>query len=352
MISGSISSRIALAAATFACVAASAPRPTFADEVAEVAQFYKGRSINIAIGYGPGGAYDAYMRALAPHWGRYIPGNPQIVLQYMPGAGSLVAANYVVNVAPKDGTTLGVFSVTTALEPLFGNVSAKFDPARLVWIGNMYADDAGCASWKDRGITRLRHVIDTPTEIAFGATGPGSSGNQQALVLKHLLGAKLKVVQGYKGIKEVGLALERGEIQAACSMSVGAVKSAFDSEYRSGNMKIFVQFGRNKHPYFADADHFYAENLEPEQRAIADLILGQSDLSRPIAGPPGLPSAITSALRKAFMATLADKDFLEGAAKMNVEITPTSGEATEKRFAEFLRTAPAVVAKVKQMQGQ
>lgn len=341
--------RSVTAAGAFASVAVSIPSGSRADEVSSL---YKGRSINIVIGYGPGGAYDAYMRALAPHWGRYIPGNPQIVLQYMPGAGSLVAANHVANVAPKDGTTLGVFSVTTALEPLFGNASAKFDPARLVWIGNMYADDAGCASWKDRGITRLRHVIDTPTEIVFGATGPGSSGNQQSLVLKHLLGAKLKVVQGYKGIKEVGLALERGEIQAACSMSVGAVKSAFDKEYRSGNMKIFVQFGRNKHPYFADADHFYAEKLTEEQRAIADLILGQSDLSRPIAGPPGLPPAITAALRKAFLATLADKQFLESAAKMNVEITPSSGEATEKRFAEFLRTPPAVVAKVKQMQGR
>ncbi len=345
------SSRIAWAVATFAWGAASAAGSTFADETAEVAQFYKGRSINIVIGYGPGGAYDAYMRALAPHFTRYIPGNPQVVLQYMPGAGSLVAANYVVNVAPKDGTTLGVFSVTTALEPLFGNASAKFDPARLVWIGNMYADDAACATWKGTGITRLKDVIDAKTEIAFGATGPGSSGNQQALVLKHLVGAKLKVVQGYKGIKEVGLALERGEIQAACSMSVGAVKSAFSREYQAGDMKIFVQFGRNKSPYFADADHFYAEKLSDEQRAIADLILGQSDLSRPIAGPPGLPPAITSALRKAFMATLADKEFLEGAAKMNVEITPTSGEATEKRFAEFLRTPAAVVAKVKQMQG-
>ncbi len=121
--------------------------------------------MTLVVGYGPGGAYDAYMRALAPHFSRYIPGNPQVVVQYMPGAGSLVAANHVTNVAPKNGTVLGVFSVTTALEPLFGNASAKFDPARLVWIGNMYADDAGCASWKDRGITRLRHVIDTPTEI-------------------------------------------------------------------------------------------------------------------------------------------------------------------------------------------
>ncbi len=316
----------------------------------EVANFYKGRTINLVLGYGPGGAYDAYMRALAPHFSRYIPGNPQVVVQYMPGAGSLVAANYVTNVAPKDGTVLGVFSVTTALEPMLGNASAKFDPARIVWIGNMYADDAACATWRTTGITRIKDVIETSKEIAFGATGPGSTGNQQALVLKHLLGAKLKVIQGYKGIKEVGLALERGEIQAACAMSVGAVKSAFNNEFRSGNMKIFVQFGRKKAPFFGDADHFYAQKLTAEQRAVADLILGQSDLSRPIAGPPGLPPAVTAALRKAFMQTLADKNFLDGAAKMNVEITPTSGEATQKRFEEFLRSPPAIVAHVKQMQ--
>lgn len=322
--------------------------PAAADEVAD---FYKGRPLNIIVGYGPGGGYDAYTRALSGHMSRFIPGNPQLVVQYMPGAGSLRAANFIANVAPKDGSTLGVFSVTTALEPLFGNSAAQFDTTRFNWIGNMFSDEAACGTWKTSGIGSLKDVIGAKSEVAFGATGPGSAGNQQALVLKSLLGANLKVIQGYKGIKEVGLALERGELQAACALSVAVVKSTFDADYRAGNLKMLVQLGRDKAPYFGDTFHFYSADLTAEQRAIADLVFGQSDVSRPLIGPPDMPPAIRAALRKAMADTLTDKAFLDAAARMNVDITPMSGEATTKRVAEFLRTPPAIVQKAKVLMG-
>ena len=216
----------------------------------------------------------------------------------------------------------------------------------------MFSDEAACATWKSSGIGSMKDVIGAKSEVAFGATGPGSAGNQQALVLKSLLGANLKVIQGYKGIKEVGLALERGEIQAACAMSVAVVKSTFDADYRAGNLKLLVQLGRNKAPYFGETYHFYSATLTTEQRAIADLVFGQSDVSRPLIGPPDMPPAILAALRKAMHDTLVDKTFLAAATKMNVDITPMSGEATTKRVAEFLKTPPAIVQKAKALMGQ
>ena len=340
--------RIVAVSAAAGMISIAAPAAVAQDPAA----FYKGKQISIVVGYGPGGAYDAYVRALSGHYSRFIPGNPQIVIQYMPGAGSLVAANHTARIAPADGTVLGVFSLTTALAPVFGNKAAQFDPLKFNWIGNMYSDAAGCAAWTGSSVTTLADMIGAKTETIFGATGPDASGTHQALTLKSILGANLKLITGYKGIKEVGLALEKGEIAVACSMSVGAVRSAFDADYQSGRMRIIVQLGRQKEPYFKNAPHIYTDfKLGPEQRAVADLVFGQSDVSRPIIGPPGMPATIVTALRKAFMETLADKAFLADAERLKVEITPMSGEATTARVAEFTRAPPAVVEKVKGLLG-
>ena len=277
---------------------------------------------------------------------------PTLVIQYMPGAGSLVAANHIARIAPKDGTALGVFSVTTALAPLFGNKAAQFETLKLNWIGNMFSDAAACGTWANGGVGGLKEMIGAAKEFPFGATGPDSAGNQQALVLKSILGANLKVITGYKGIKEVGLALEKGEIAAACALSVAVVKSTFDADYQAGRLKLIVQLGRDKDPYFKATPHIYSDfQLTPDNRGVADLVFGQSDISRPLIGPPDMPPAIVAALRKAMMDTLADKTFLADAAKMKVDVTPMSGEATAARVAEFTRTPADVVARAKALMG-
>lgn len=318
----------------------------------DVAEFYRGKQINVILGYSPGGGYDAYSRALTAHMSRFIPGNPALVVQYMPGAGSLVAANHIARVAPKDGTALGVFSVTTALAPMFGNKAAQFETAKLNWIGNMFSDAAACASWAGSTTPSLKEMIGSKTEYVFGASGPDSAGNQQALVLKSVLGANLKVITGYRGIKEVGLALEKGEVAAACAMSVAVVKSTFDADYQAGRLKLIVQLGREKDPYFKATPHIYSDfKMTEEQRGIADLVFGQSDVSRPLVGPPDMPPAVLAALRKAMLDTMADKTFLADAEKMKVDVIPMSGEATTARVAEFLRTPPAVVESAKTLLG-
>jgi tripartite-type tricarboxylate transporter receptor subunit TctC len=317
-----------------------------------VADFYKGNQLSIVVGYGTGGGYDTYTRLLARHLSRHVPGHPTIVIQNMPGAGSLRAANYLANVAPKDGSMLGVFSAPTALEPLFGNAQAQFETVKFAWIGNMFRDTAACGTWRNSGINSLKDVIEAKTAVAFGATGPGSYGNQHALVLKSMLDANLKVVTGYKGIKEVGLALERGEVQAACALALSTSKATFDRNVKSGELKYLVQFGKKNVGYFGDAVNFYSLLKTDEERRVADLFFGQSEIARPLIGPPGLSAAFTAALRRAMAAALQDPALLADAAKIGIDIEPVSGEETAQSFAEFYKTPPAVVSKAKAIMGR
>ncbi|MPZ56934.1 MAG: hypothetical protein GEU91_10660 [Rhizobiales bacterium] len=336
--------------ATAACLlAVSAAPATRADAVAD---FYRDKRINVVVGYGPGGGYDVYTRLLARHMPRHIPGNPAMVIQNMPGAGSLRAANYVANVAPKDGTMLGVFGAPAALEPLFGNKNAQFETVEFAWLGNMIRDTAACATWHNSRIKTLQDVIDAKTEVVFGASGPGSYANQHALVLKSMLGAKLRVITGFKGIKDIGLALERGEVQAACAMALSTSKASFDANVKKGELKYLVQFGKQNVPYFGNAPNFYAMLKTEEQRQVADLFFGQSEIARPLIGPPGMPPAIIGALTKGMADTLKDPAMLAEAAKIGIDIEPVSGEETAQSFINFYKTPPEVVKKAREIMGR
>jgi tripartite-type tricarboxylate transporter receptor subunit TctC len=318
-----------------------------------VADFYKGKQITVVVGYGPGGGYDVYTRLLLRHMPRYVPGNPTMVVQNMPGAGSLRAANFVGNAASRDGLTLGVFGAPAALEPLFGNKDAKFETTAFAWLGNMIRDTAACGTWHNSGIASLDQIVKSKTEVVFGASGHGSYGYQHAMVLKHMLGAKLRVVTGFTGIKDIGLALERGEVQAACALALSTAKSTFEGNVKRGELKYFVQFGKDKDvPYFGGAPNFYKMIKGDEQRQLADLFFGQSEIARPLIGPPGMPAALAAALRKAMADTVADKAFLAEAEKAGLDIDFVSGEETAQAFADFYKTPAALVAKAREIMGR
>lgn len=327
-----------------AALALSIAPPSMANEIAD---FYSGNTIRIVVGYDPGGGYDAYARILAPHFARHVPGNPQVIIQNMPGAGSMKAADYIYNVAPRDGTQLGVFSAATALEPLFGNASARYETVKFGWIGNMFRDTHACATWKTSGIDTLEQVIKSGNEVVFGATGAGSAGNQHALVLKNMLGANIRVINGYKGIRDVGLALQRNEVQVACAMALSTVKSSFPNDYKSGDLKLIVQFGKEKHPFMKDATHFYSLLKTDEDRQVADLFFGQSAIARPLAAPPDIPAARLAALRSAMANALKDPALLAAAEKAGADIVPETGDELTAGFSAFYRTPPAVVARAK-----
>jgi tripartite-type tricarboxylate transporter receptor subunit TctC len=332
-----------------AAIAVSFAQSARADAVAD---FYKGKQINVVVGYGPGGGYDVYTRHLLRHMPRFVPGNPTMVVQNMPGAGSLRAANFVANAAPKDGTTLVVMGAPAALEPLFGNKDAKFETLKLNWIGNMIRDTAACGTWHNSGITSLKQIINAKEPVVFGSSGQGSYSNQHALVLKHMLGANLRVISGFKGIKDMGLALERGELQAQCALALSTAKAAFDGNVQRGELKFLVQFGKEDHPYFRGAPNFYKMIKTDEQRRVADLFFGISEIARPLLGPPGMPPEIVAALRKAMAQAVADKAFREEAEKQGLPIEFVSGEDTADVFVEFYKTPPALVAKAREIMGR
>lgn len=317
-----------------------------------LAAFYSGKEITIQVGFGPGGGYDTTTRLFARHFGRHIPGNPSVIVQNMPGAGSMKLANALSAVAPKDGTTLGVFASSTALEPLFGNTAAAYDARRFEWIGSLHRDIASCGVWKGarQGIASLPDLIKARTTVTFGSTSPTAITSQHPLFLKHMLGANLKIIYGYKGSKDVSLAMLRGEVDGSCGMMEQSVRSAFETHIKAGEFKIITQFGRDRAvPYFGDATRVYTLLQSDEQRQVADVIFRQTELARPLAAPPGTPKARVEALRKAMLATLQDPAMAADAARMQIDFDGIPGHEVSAMFADFYNTPPALVARARQL---
>jgi len=311
-----------------------------------VSDFYSGNQITIQVGFGVGGGYDTNFRLVASYLGRHIPGSPTVVVQNTPGAGSMVVANALFNTAPKDGTVLGVFASSTALEPLFGNKKALYDPRKFEWIGSLTRDIASCGIWKGggQGIASLPDLIAAKRTVNFGSTSPTAITSQHPLFLKHMFGANLKIVYGYKGTKDVSLAMMRGEVDGSCGMFESSVRSAFDQQVQSGEFKIFTQFGRDRAvSYFKDATRMYELLKTDDQRRVADVIFRQTELARPLAAPPGTPPARVAALRKALVETLRDPEVVAGASRMSLEFDPIAGEEMAKIFGDFYSTPPELV---------
>jgi tripartite-type tricarboxylate transporter receptor subunit TctC len=329
-------------------LAATAAVPAQADAVAD---FYKGRQLTLQVGFGAGGGYDTTTRLVSRHFGKHIPGNPTVVVQNVPGAGSMKVANATFNVSPKDGSVLGVFASSTALEPLFGNKKAKYDPRKFEWIGSFHRDIASCGVWKGagQGIKSLPDLINAKKTVLFGSTSPTAITSQHPQFLKHMLGANIKVIYGYKGTKDVSLAMMRGEVNGSCGMFESSVRGAFDQHVKSGELKIITQFGRDRSvSYFTDATRMYDLLKTKEQKQIADVIFRQTELARPLAAPPGTPMDRVAALRKALMDTMKDPALIADGKRIRIVFDPVSGEETAQIFNDFYNTPAALVKKARQ----
>ena len=338
-----------LATTTAAALSAAVMPAAHADAVAD---FYKGKDITINVGYGSGGGYDTTTRIFARHFGKHVPGKPNIVVQNLPGAGSMIVANHTFNVAPKDGTMLGVFASSTALEPLFGNARAKYDPRNYEWIGSLHRDIASCAMWKGggQGIKTLPDLINAKKTVTFGSTSPTAITSQHPLFLKNMLNANLKVIYGYKGTKDVSLAMQRGEVDGSCGMFESSVRSAYHQHIEAGEFKIIVQFGRDrKVPYFGDATQMYTLLKTDDQKKVADVVFRQTELARPLAAPPGTPQDRVAALRKAMLDTLKDPELVADAKKLKIAFDPVPGDEAKAMFAEFYKTPPNLVKQAAEM---
>ena len=309
---------------------------------AQAQSFYEGKTINLLIGYGPGAGYDAYGRLMARHMGRHIPGNPTIIPQNMPGAGSLKAAGYIYSVAPKDGTAIGIIATAAALEPLYSGNKTLFDPARFTWIGNLDETIGTCAVWHTTGIKRLEDM--RTRETIFGGSGPAAINSQHAAALKNLLGLKIKLIQGYNGALDTRLVMPRGELEAGCGFALSSLQAQHTADYRDKRLVPVVQLAIEKHPDLEGVTHVYEYAKTPEMRQVFDLVFGSHVLGRPFVAPPDLPADRTKLLRAGFIAAAKDPQFLAEAAKAKLPIKASDGETVEKLFQRFLSSSPAVVA--------
>jgi tripartite-type tricarboxylate transporter receptor subunit TctC len=306
------------------------------------AGFYKGRSVELYIGYSAGGGYDIYARLLARFMGRHIPGNPTVVPKNMTGAGSLLLANWLYNVAPKDGTAFGIIGRGTGFDPILGNPKAQFDGTKYTWLGSMNNEVSICVAWQGSGITKFEDVLSK--ELVVGGTGASADTDQFPRITNGVLGTKFKVVTGYPGGNEVGLAMERGEVQGRCGWSWSSVKSTHMKWYQDKKFTVLLQLALQKHPDLPNVPLVVDLAKSDDERKILRLIFARQVMGRPFLAPPGVPADRAAALRKAFMDTMTDKEFLAQAEQAKMEINPVSGEDVEALIKEAYAT-PAAVAK-------
>jgi tripartite-type tricarboxylate transporter receptor subunit TctC len=311
------------------------------------ADFYKGKNVDLYIGYSVGGAYDLYARMLARHMGKHIPGNPNVLPKNMEGAGSLRLANWLYNVAPKDGSAFAIIGRGTGFDPLLGNNAAKFDATKYTWIGSANNEVSVCVAWHTSPIRKFEDMLTQ--ELIVGGTSTSADTDQFPRITNGVLGTKMKVVTGYPGGNEVGLAMERGEVQGRCGWSWSSVKSTHQRSIDEKKFSILVQLGLDKHPDLPDVPLILDFAKSDEQRQILRLIFARQAMGRPFVGPPNIPPERARALRDAFMATMQDKDFLADTAKAQMEITPVDGEKVQVLVKEIYATPSEVVQKATSM---
>jgi len=308
---------------------------------AGVEDFYRGKTVSLLIGYSVGGGYDAYGRLLARHFGKHLPGNPNVVPQNMSGAGSLKAANYLYSVAPKDGSVIGTFSRSQGIAPLLDK--AEFDSTKFTWLGSVTDEVSLCVTRHDAPVKTFSELLVTPA--TFGGEGAGSDPNIFALLYRNVFGAKIKIVTGYPGTNEIQLATERGEVDGLCGLSWSTLKGRYPHWLKDKKANILVQAGIKKQPELPDVPSASELAKQADQRQILQLMLIGQAMARPFAAPPGIPADRKAALIAAFGRTTKDPDFLAEAEKLNFEVNPVSADKLDALLAEAYATPKDVIAK-------
>ena len=335
--------RMCAATLVVACAAALWTSTAAADEVAD---FYKGKTFTLVVGHEVGTGYDVYARTLSRHLGQHIPGNPAVVVQNMVGASGLVAANWLYNIAPKDGTVVATFAQSVPFEPLYGNAAARYDPARFTWIGNLEESIGVCGVTKASGIDKFDDLL--AKETIFAGTGTTGPLGKASLAVKNLLGAKIKLVSGYQGSASVKLAMQRGEVAGICGLPMSTITSFWRDDLESGAFKPIIQLSGRKLAALGGIPHVDDFAKTPEDRQIIGLIFGTLALGRVYVSSPNVPRERANALRAAFMETAKDPAFLEDAVKTQIDILPMTGAEVEAFVARVSASSPAVVERAKQ----
>jgi tripartite-type tricarboxylate transporter receptor subunit TctC len=336
------SNKITLAAVLAAGVLAAAAVPTAAQTPE---QFFKGQTVTIYVGLSVGGGYDQNARLVAKHLGKYIPGQPTVVVKNMPGGGGLVMTNYVANVAPKDGLHIGAPQRGIPFEPLLGDASnAKYDPLKLQWLGSANADTSVAVATKRSGVTKWQDL--KTKELIVAGTGVGTESVTVPYILRNILGFKYKVIAGYPGGSEMNLAMQRGEVDGRGTFSWTSLKPHLKDWVESGDITILYQQGLRKHPDIPNVPLVTELADNDDQKKVLELQFTAFELGRPYFLPEGTPADRVTALRRAFDASMKDKELIADAEKQNLEVNPATGEEMQQILTRVYATPKSLIARL------
>ena len=306
-----------------------------------VADFYRGRSMTMVVGVEPGTGYDLYSRTLLRFMAPRIPGAPGFQIQNMPGSSSINATNWLANLAPRDGSVMAMVGPEAIFAPALGSTVAHYDSLAFIWLGNLDDSVATCGVSDKSGVTSLADL--KTKEVPFAATGPNGAPSEFAYGLKNLLGARIKVIQGYRGTAAMKLAIESGEAGGGCGISLSTLKTTFRADVEAGRFLPIAEFGSKQHPELPRAVHVYDFAKTPEQKQIFDVAFGRHLLGRPVLAPPGIQTDRAEALEAAFLATVADPAFLAECDRQGLDINPSSGAEVKALLTRFFATPRAII---------
>jgi tripartite-type tricarboxylate transporter receptor subunit TctC len=337
--------QVSFAGCVRAAVALASTLTALPATAASVADFYSGKTLTFIVGADAGGSYDLNARTVATYFVRHLPGHPTAVVQNMPGAGSMRMANAVYTTAPKDGTVIGAAQRLVPFGPLFGEQAAKYDARKMHWLGSTAKEVAIFAVWHT---SRQRTAHDLFTrETIVGGTQPGTDTVLYANVLNNVLGTKLRIVSGYSSSIPILLAMERGEVEGIANWSWSDVGNTRPTWIPEKKIRVLMQLGLTKHPDLPDVPLVMDFAKNAEQRQLLEVLMGMKDLGRPFFVAPEVADDRVTALEAAFLATMADKDFLAESKRVKRDIDPVSGAEMHEILDRAYALSPDMVAKAR-----
>lgn len=322
--------KTAASALSIALFAMGSVAPALAQNSVE--EFYRGKTVDLIIGYSPGGGYDQYARLVARHLGQYIPGQPEIIPRNMPGASSRLAAGYIYNVAAQDGTVLGTADQSLAVAQAMGE-ALDLDASKYGYIGSPASENNVLITWHDSGVATVEDA--KTTKIAIGATG-GSTSSQYPLIMNALVGTQFDIISGYPGGNDINFAMESGEVSGRGSVNWASLKPLGWLE--KGQINVLVQIGLERDPELPDVPLLYELATNDEDEQLLRLLSAPTAMGRPIFTTPNVPEERLQALRDAFDKMVADPAFVEAAAKEGLSVIPVSGAQLQETAEEIIGT--------------
>jgi tripartite-type tricarboxylate transporter receptor subunit TctC len=321
----------------FRCVSGAAS----ADEVAD---FYRGRTIEILVGAGAGGGYDANARFVARQIGRFIPGNPAIVVNNVPGGGGIRLGNLLYNKSPRDGSVIATFSNAMITEPLLGAGQAMFAPDKFTWVGSASREDGICIAANSSGVSSWKELQQR--ELVIGTAAPGTTTYMYPVLLRNLFGARFRLVAGYPDSGQIALALQRGEVQSVCQ-TYSSLKVGHPDWLRDRFVQPLIALGLGRIGDLPAVQSAFELAANPEQENMLKVVLAPTLAGRPFAAPPGIPRERANALRDAFSAMVRDPVFLRDAQKLGMDIEPVTGGEMEALVTQIYLLPSDLVAKTR-----